>query len=207
MWSSLQRQETGTGAYGDVIKSCLVAARVNGGPDLTVTLLGLPVQGHAGAMASAGNVSGGGGGPAEAAGPGRRTREEAGRPDPQVGRRRHRDFTNTPPAISAPPPRWSLTPQNTQISIRFRNFLPVEGFIFTTHDGTESPGLSGRCGGQRKHGVTGAAVEGRHSSWHLCNLRKRPAFFFPAENKHQRLLHTSLKTARGMWRGAAVRWG
>lgn len=36
-------------------------------------------------MASAGNVSGGGGGPAKTAGTGRRTREEAGRPDPQVG--------------------------------------------------------------------------------------------------------------------------
>lgn len=38
--------------------------------DLTLTLLPLPVQGHARAMAPAGNVGGGGGGAAETAGTG-----------------------------------------------------------------------------------------------------------------------------------------
>lgn len=56
---------------------------------LTVSLLPLPVQGHARAMAPAGDVGGGGGGPAKTAGSGRRAGEEAGRPDPQVGRRHH----------------------------------------------------------------------------------------------------------------------
>lgn len=161
---------------------------------VSVTLLRLPVQGHARAMASAGDVSGGGGGPAKTAGAGRRTREEAGRPDPQVGRR----------PLSAPPrPRCrSRTPHDRPVSIRVQNFLPVQVLIFM---GDRVSSLSGRRGGQRKHGVTGEAAEVRHSSRHLCNLRKRSAFFFPAENKHQTLLHTSLKTARGMWRGAGSR--
>lgn len=58
--------------------------------NITVPLLRLPVQGHARAMAPAGDVSGGGGGPAKTAGTGRRTREEAGRADPQVGRTHQR---------------------------------------------------------------------------------------------------------------------
>lgn len=61
----------------------------NSGLQLTVSLLRLPVQGHARAMAPAGDVGGGGGGPAKTAGTGRRAGEEAGRPDPQVGCRRH----------------------------------------------------------------------------------------------------------------------
>lgn len=80
-------------------------------------------------MASAGNVGGGGGGPAKTAGAGRRAREEAGRPDPQVGRPKE-----------APRPRH-------RISVRFGNVLPTGVFEGGGQGLQSPPGWRGGLGG------------------------------------------------------------